>query len=67
MDQLKAAVDNDHTVLATKASSAEVKACVLRTHFDQVATSLGEALDRRASLDGFTNLQQAVKVLLCAS
>lgn len=49
------------TILGTKASSAELKGYVLRSHFDHIASALGEAVDGKCSAEDFAALQHTVQ------
>ena len=51
-----------HIEVKSKASSSEVRNCVLRSHFEEVVVSLGESLDAKASDVELQQLQKDMKV-----
>jgi len=48
--RLAADLEGVHADLSTRATKDEVRVCVLRKHFEQVVTALGEDVERRATL-----------------
>jgi phosphotransferase system IIB component len=48
--------------LGQKANIQDVRACVLRTHFDEAFVALGEAIDLKASLESLQACETTVQV-----
>ena len=49
--------------LTNKASLSDVRACVLRTHYDEAITALGNAIDQKAPTIEVSQCTDRVKVL----
>lgn len=58
MDTIDSRLTVAEHILLDKATVSQVKACVLRSHFEEVISALGDALDRKASQNFALQLQQ---------
>ncbi len=58
-EELQFAMDS----LTTKASIADMKACVLRTHYDEAVMALGSDLDTKSSQENLNGVDDRVLVL----
>ena len=55
-------INDINEILEKKATKSELKSYVLRTHYEQVVTSLGTAIDTKSSEHDLNQIQSRVEV-----